>query len=503
MAKIFTTNKEEILIANIISNGLGFSTSEIHKYAILRLGINIALKLDFKPLSDEEFYSEHVLYGEQRGKEYALETITSKGQDLKDYDELLRLIFAFKHKDENLNFNDDEIFAKALKKYINRGLFELDKIYKNRDDFYQILIDNIKLYDSKKENRTQNIAYNSFEKQREELLKYFKDNDIKAEILDENINLRYNNYKLKFYEIKDKEKLSKDLDNLKPRFGLLGEAKFDYANESMTYYLSLPRKEKEWKKFDFEDFKNDLEACNIKGLIKAYIGRNLLGEPEFFDLNSCPHLLIGGTTGSGKSVFLNALILSIMKLNENIEFILIDPKGGASFNPYYNFNKLSPINDKQIITSASGAKDILEILVEEMEMRNQKIASYGVSQNSELENPFENIIVVIDELADLFNSDERIEKQVIRLAQKARSSGIYLITATQTPNSQILSQTLRANLPGKAALKVTTAAQSKVILDEVGAEKLLGKGDLLFKSPQNEINTYFTPLIKNSDIREI
>jgi DNA segregation ATPase FtsK/SpoIIIE-like protein len=221
------------------------------------------------------------------------------------------------------------------------------------------------------------------------------------------------------------------------------------------------------------------------------IGVSTSGEPFWTDLNKMPHLLIAGTTGSGKSVFLSSLILSMVYLYSpsHTRLALIDPK----------VVELSVFEDlphliHPVITEVNEAGDLLSWLVQEMENRYQRLAKAGTRDikayqgKKETEKgsmPF--IVVIIDEFADLFMAGKgELEEVVIRLAQKSRAVGIHLILATQRPSVKIVTGLIKANFPSRIAFNVVSATDSRIILDEGGAESLLGNGDMLTKFPDHQ-----------------
>jgi hypothetical protein len=209
----------------------------------------------------------------------------------------------------------------------------------------------------------------------------------------------------------------------------------------------------------------------------------VLSSDTVIDLTKMPHLLVAGQTGSGKSVFLNAAILSIlykMKPNE-CRLALVDPKR-VEFAPY----KGAPHLYAPVATKLDQIERMLTNLVEEMEHRyelleqadERNIAAYNKVADKKL--PY--IVVVIDELADLMLvSDHGVEEQITRLAQLARAVGIHLIMATQRPVVEIMTGLIKANMPARVAFKVASKQDSRVILDEPGAEQLRGAGEMVFK----------------------
>ncbi|HDN86400.1 MAG: hypothetical protein DRP68_02355 [Candidatus Omnitrophota bacterium] len=215
------------------------------------------------------------------------------------------------------------------------------------------------------------------------------------------------------------------------------------------------------------------------------IGKDVKGEPVIADLKEMPHLLIAGTTGSGKTVCVNSLISSILfkaKPNE-VKFILIDPKM-VELAPFSGIpHLLSPI-----IYEAKKAFAALNWAVEEMESRYRLLAEEGVrniTSYNEKEFRLPYVVIVIDELADLMSvAKENIETSIQRLAQLSRAVGIHLILATQRPSVDVITGVIKANFPARISFKVSSKVDSRTVLDIVGAEKLLGKGDLLFLKPQ-------------------
>lgn len=501
MASKFNTKPgEEQFINTVITNGLKFKLSELPKYIMLRLAINVSFKLSYYSL-DNEIWTNSIPYnGENsKGAEYNYEQVTGLGKE-KDYTNVLRAMFAWRHKDEGIDFSDDTYFEKTVEKYIHRGLLEIYNTYKASDDFYQWLIDNLKLKDLADENK----APQSTEKSNlnEHLSKFFKDKKLNIEILGYKKAIRHDVYKIRTKEEKDFQALNKEITTFTRLFGLFGEADLQQIEgEIMTFLLYLPRHKDEWANFGFSDFSNDLQTSS-NGEIKAYCGRTLDNQPYFFDLTKCPHLLVAGTTGGGKSVLLNTIIASISKLNDNVEFILIDPKNGAEFGFYNKTRILSAIAENKVIKDMSEVEQTLNLLINEMDKRYKILNDNGVSKNSELSTPLNNIIVVIDELVDMFDEVKTAQENIQRLAQKARACGIYLILATQSPNSQVISQTLRSNIPARIALKVITSKQSMVAMDEMGAENLLGQGDMFFKPNGGEKVRVIAPFLEKDDIRK-
>lgn len=228
---------------------------------------------------------------------------------------------------------------------------------------------------------------------------------------------------------------------------------------------------------------------NAKSELTLALGKDIVGDPFITDLKKLPHLLIAGTTGSGKSVGINAMVLSLLYRNspKTLRLIMIDPKM-LEFSMYNDIpHLLTPV-----ITEPKKAIAVLANLVAEMERRykimsqtrTKNIESYNEKMKKEGGEPLPFIVVIIDELADLMmTSGKEVEFHIGRLAQMARASGIHLIVATQRPSVDVVTGLIKANLPSRVSYRVGQKIDSKVIIDQMGAESLLGRGDMLFTPP--------------------
>ena len=230
-----------------------------------------------------------------------------------------------------------------------------------------------------------------------------------------------------------------------------------------------------------------------ENLLEIPLGKAVNGTARAFDLSKMPHLLVAGSTGSGKSVAVNGIIASIlMKARpDQVKFMMVDPK----------MVELSVYNDIPhllipVVTNPRKASKALQKVVDEMENRYELFAKVGVrniaSFNARVEEfnaqseykqiPLPLIVVIVDELADLMMvASKEVEDAIIRLGQKARAAGIHMILATQRPSVDVISGLIKANVPSRVAFAVSSGTDSRTILDENGAEKLLGRGDMLFK----------------------
>jgi len=219
------------------------------------------------------------------------------------------------------------------------------------------------------------------------------------------------------------------------------------------------------------------------------LGKDIVGNPFITDLKKLPHLLIAGTTGSGKSVGLNSMIISLLYKNspDSLKLIMIDPKM-IEFSIYNDIpHLLTPVITKPMEAINALANMVLEMerrYVLMAETRTKNIENYNTKSKTNGYEPFPYIVIIIDELADLMmTSGKEVEISIARIAQKARACGIHLIVATQRPSVDVVTGLIKANLPSRISYKVGQKVDSKIILDSMGAESLLGRGDMLFTPP--------------------
>lgn len=253
----------------------------------------------------------------------------------------------------------------------------------------------------------------------------------------------------------------------------------------------------------FEELIEDL--AKSEGDLPVIMGRDYSGNNIVDDITKMPHLLVSGTTGSGKSVLLHSIICSLISCETtNVHLALVDPKN-VEFSYYNNIKQLM----YPVVNYADEAYSVLSDLVSEMDARFKLMARVGVNEIKEYNTkrpkkqlPY--IVLIIDEFSDLMQrSKKEFQTKLSRLAQKSRACGIHIILATQRPSADVVTGIIKANFPARISCRVTSAVNSRVVLDKNGAEKLLGKGDALVDSSARDMLRFKGAYISPEGIKEI
>jgi DNA segregation ATPase FtsK/SpoIIIE, S-DNA-T family len=327
--------------------------------------------------------------------------------------------------------------------------------------------------------------------------------DIKVQIKDFISGPRVTRYKVLLLNLSDSSKIKRSVSQLGLALNL-GNAVPSVSNgdEPRTLFIDIPRPKATWKSSSIEQLRTwAYSAPKDVNELLVFAGVTVTGADVVFNLASQPHLLVGGTTGSGKSVCLHSLILSLLLRHkpDSLQLALIDPKQ-VEFAPY---SKLANLYNGAVATETQQARDYLVDLLAEMERRYSLFNALGVVNIVEARRKGQSlpyIVVFIEELADLVLQDDSIDQLISRLAQKARAAGIHLVLATQRPDSKTFSGLIRSNIPARIALTVQKGTESSIILDEKGAEDLLGSGDMLIRLSGETVTRAHGVFIKIEDI---
>lgn len=318
-----------------------------------------------------------------------------------------------------------------------------------------------------------------------ELEKVLRDFDITGKIVQVNIGPTVTQYEL---EIKAGTKVSKLL-SIQREIALALAARDIRIQAPIpgksTIGIELPNKVT--SSVSFKEVLSKMPEVNDKNLLAVGLGKDIMGKVKWMEINTTPHLLVAGATGSGKSVCMNCIITSILMRSkpDQVKLVMVDPKK-VELSMYNGIpHLLCPV-----VTDPKKASVALKNIVVEMERRydifertkNKNIKGYNEFCENNPEYPkMPYIVVIIDELADLMLvAAKEVEDSIMRITQMARAAGIHLIVATQRPSTDVITGVVKANIPSRISFAVSSGIDSRTILDTVGAEKLLGKGDMLF-----------------------
>ena len=403
--------------------------------------------------------------------------LTGEGKGTEDdFTDLFRaLLSVYEGRDY---FEDEDGFHDALQRHVRRGLREFRGKLPTFGNFEEYLLQEI-FFEA--ESSDERGADKGAEALGERISAVLSQLGIGAKLLEAIEGPRLTRFTLSLDELDDLDRLRKGVGKIGFALGFGQEAiTHALAPKEQQVHLFVPRPVSQWHAVAWTDVCHILSDTVAKTMsLPVCLGTDVLGEPYLLDLAEAPHLFIGGTTGSGKSMCLHAILLSLLE-NEGNELLLIDPKA-VEFQAYGGCSRL---RDGSVIVSADSALIAFEGLVEEMTNRQKvlgELDARNIFEANARGAELPRIIAVVDELGDLFLTRREIEAPLIRLAQKSRSAGIHLVLATQRPEAATFPGLLRSNVPSRIALAVQKSSESRIILDEVGAESLLMRGDMLIR----------------------
>lgn len=469
MAKttIYTSEEDEANIQRINQAILGGSKKEAHKWYPLRIALAVSLKLP----SDLPPHQK----GSQGGAEYKLSQVTGEGNS-KDEDLTIPFVALLSEYHKRSLFSEGDNWVALLERHIQRGLAEVHAQLNAGANIHQYLLSFLfpKLAEHKQEAKQKQDA----------VLEALEQIGVEVELQEMIQGPRINRYLLKIPNSEHFSRLRKRVSHLSFHLGLNTRNVFLQETDlPKTVALDVPRHETTWDMVSFTSIQAGIKSrSDDSDPLWVCPGVDVQGDPYEFDLQKAPHLLVAGTTGSGKSTCLRALLGSLVfkATPEQVKICLIDPKGVE----LSQLAALPHLWGGRVITHGKDAELILLKLVEEMEQRIQLLTTAGVVNLLEYnrkEKKLPRIVVFLEEMADLLMQSNKAEKTLVRLAQKGRAMGIHLVLATQRPDAHTFSGLLRSNIPSRIALTVQKSVESKIILDEVGAEALTGKGDMLVR----------------------
>jgi S-DNA-T family DNA segregation ATPase FtsK/SpoIIIE len=489
MDSLYFTLEERTFFDRVIREGL---LQERGAYWwIARFAIAQSLRLDDLP--DERYRAPSA----RERSELHLEQVTGQGKS-PDYDDAMRLLLAMRHQEDL--FDDNRRYLELVQRHARRGVEVMQTAWRPGRTFHDYLLDELysgtgQIGDSDATDTTGLIDLPT-------LLQGLKQINVSASAAaDPQEGPRLTRFSLTLGGVEDYDRLRKGLDDLAFAVGL-GASGIALTRDQgeRRVVLDVPRPLATWRDVPWSSVAPALD--DRRETLPVSPGVDILGKPIVFDLAEAPHLFVAGATNSGKSVCLNAILLSLLSANRPPELLMIDPKGVD----FADYNGCSRLRDSKVITDMGAAVDALRAAVEEMETRQSVLREHNARNLAEAQAAgasLERLVVVIDELADFMMGKVGAEEPLIRLAQKGRASGIHLLLATQRPEAATFPGLLRANIPSRIALTVQKQADSRIILDEGGAENLLMRGDMLVKLAGRDAQRGHGARVEQADIRAI
>ncbi|TIM30558.1 MAG: DUF1832 domain-containing protein [Mesorhizobium sp.] len=486
VARVQLTEKDKKFIELVMTEG--WRRPGLDYWTVARLGLARSLQLPIPP--DPDIYP--VLSTQEEGIQmHPAQLIgeTKPGED--DYSDVYRaMISAYEGQDL---FADETAFHAALQRHVRRGLATLAAEWTPGTDFNRYLLQDMFTEGLESEELANELG--------EQVTRIMAEMGVDGRLVGTAQGPRLSRFTYQLPLLDDLSRLKRGEDKL--AFGLgLGDraATVSSASVERQVWVDIPRPSNQWRTVDWDDVKGSLRSDQAKEMILPIcLGTDVLGAPMLIDLAEAPHLFLGGTTGSGKSMTLHAILLSLLASRQVPDLLLIDPKAVE----FAGYKALKNLLAGGVVTSAGDALTALNALIEEMNRRQDAFAELEVRDLAEAQaagSELRRIVAVIDELGDLFMQLDDVQIPLIRLAQKARSAGIHLVLATQRPEAATFPGMLRSNVPSRVALTVQKGAESRIILDDGGAEKLLGRGDMLVKFSGRSLVRAHGPRIQPSDI---
>ena len=472
MAKIYLTPEERSMIESVLKEGLGQPREP--QWLVARLALAKSLQLQGVP--GGEFAKVASQIG---GSELHDAQVTGRGgaghEDFRDA--FAALLSVREGKDY---ISESEALDEALGRHVRRGIREIGASWIPSSDFFDYLLQEAYLDRGALDDVGEEVEGSRVGERLERVLGQL---GVGSEILDRKDGPRLTRFVLELHRLDDLDRLRSSLSKIGFALGL-GEDAISLAlmPAERRVSLDIPRAASSWRVVTWGQVVGSLESAIADAMaLPICVGTDVLGNPMVLDLAAAPHIFVGGTTGSGKSMCIHGMLLSLIHRKEGCpELVLIDPKG-VEFSGYAGIECL---RDGEVTVEMNDAGGILAALVAEMEERQQKLGELGarnILEANDLEVQLRRIVVVVDELADLFTTHPESEVLLVRLAQKGRAVGIHLVLATQRPEAATFSGLLRSNVPSRIALTVQKSSESRIIIDETGAELLLMRGDMLIR----------------------
>lgn len=466
---LYFSADEKATFERFLRQGLLQPNGRGHNWWVLRLAIARSLQDPEEP--DDRY---RALSSKDGGSELHLEQVTGFGKDA-ILDDAFRTLLSLRHGQDL--FDRHDAYVELVQRHCRRGLQRLEADWRSGITLHDALLDGLYFGGSAgvmpDAAQTGSVNFPTLQRGLQQIA-------VSASLHGEAIEgPRLTRFGLTLGGVDDYDRLRKGLDDLSFAIGL-GSGGISLAREpgERRVIIDVPRPSASWRDVPWNELRGALEGA--AGALPVCPGVDVVGRPTVFDLAEAPHLFVAGATGSGKSVCVNAILLSLLRVRKPPDLLLIDPKGVD----FADYDGCRALRGGRVLTDMADAVGALRSVVEEMDARQAELRERGARNIAEAQaagSQLKRLVVVVDELADFMMSRGGAEEPLIRLAQKARAVGIHLLLATQRPEAATFPGLLRANIPSRIALTVQKATDSRIILDEAGAEDLMMRGDMLVK----------------------
>ena len=472
MAKIYLTPEERSTIESVLKDGL--EQPKEPQWLVARLAL--ARSLQLQSLPGEEFAKGGSQSG---GSELHDAQVTGHGgSGHEDFRDAFAALLSVREGQDYMS--NSEALDGAIGRHVRRGIREIRTSWTPSFDFLDYLMQEMYFDRDLAEDSGKEAEGTRMQERLDRVLGQL---GIGSDIVDKKDGPRLTRFTLELHKLDDLDRLRKGLAKIAFALGL-GEESVTLAllRTERQVSLDIPRSASSWTLVTWSQVLDALDSTAARAMdLPICVGTDVLGVPIVQDLAEAPHVFVAGTTGSGKSMCIHAMLLSLIHRPETRpKLALIDPKG-VEFGGYAGMKCLL---SKGPVVDMNEAEELLSDLVSEMDQRQRKLSALdarNIEEANERGAQLRRMVIVVDELADMFATHSDTETSLVRLAQKARAVGIHLVLATQRPEAATFSGLLRSNVPSRIALTVQKSSESRIILDEPGAQNLLMRGDMLMR----------------------
>lgn len=486
---LFFSQEEREFFKKVIEDGLLQRGRSGVYWWVVRLAIAHSMR---DPEDPDERYKAA---GGRERSELHLEQVTGRGKS-PDFDDAMLMMLSLRHGTDL--FDNHDLYLEWLQRHARRGLEMMERNWTSGTNFHDMLLDGV-FHDAggpqlgREDQRAEGLDFASVQRGLSQI-------GVDAKMVGEAVDgPRLTRFALTLAGVDDYDRLRRGLEDLAFTIGLgAGGIGLARGQGERRVVLDVPRPQGAWRDVPWPSLRDALDGAT--GALPVCPGVDVVGSPLIFDLAEAPHLFVAGATGSGKSVCVNAILLSLLRTASPPQLVMIDPKG-VDFADYDGCRLL---RGGKVITDMAAAVTVLREIVDEMDARQEILRDKGARNIAEAQDAgasLQRLVVVVDELADFMMGRTGADEPLVRLAQKARAVGIHLLLATQRPEAATFPGLLRANIPSRIALTVQKATDSRIILDEGGAEDLMMKGDMLVKLAGRDAMRAHGARVERADVK--